>query len=460
MKKETCRSLFVIMVLILALFISCSDSSSRISNKTGKNDSKAYKDLIVSAHYASGSASSAKSLAIPEDYGITVSTGEEYTSLLKNEIINGTLYPEAATPSFIVLHLNDLQLFNTEDVQSNIFNTNGDYITLHNNYGTNINMLSTKGFSSYNGSETGLINKWHHLVMTVVSPWVGPQGNTSIEDPYTLNYTLSMVGVKLPNGISKEKVMNCLNISDEKSRQFFDSLEYSDEYVWFSFESLVPFNCHYPAAVVFSDTITRAQIYHKLNQGDIVSVFHTGYTKDGITLDSSNMSIIELPMETLDFSNISNPEIEISYHADNLIRFYDDGTGHYLAFFSPDNPFPISIIVKEAGESDSEFNAAQSVIDNSSDATPIFCFYGVFENDNHFTLQYTMPNYNGITGVEIVHNTVNDLSTATMIYEGSEPIFRFWTEDLTGEHYFWIRSVMANGSKSEFKQFRKGFTPN
>lgn len=453
------KNILLIVILMISILTACSDQAGSTSKvRTDDEPVVVNKDLVISTHYARGSSNTARSLAIPEDYGVTSATGD-YSALLKKEIRDDALYPEAVTPSFIILHLNDLQLFNTEDVQSNIFNANGDYITLHNNYGTNINMLSTKGLSSFNGSESGLLTKWHHLVMTVVAPWVGPQGDYSISDPYTMNYTLSMVGIQLPEGIAKEDIKNALNFTDEKSKQFFNSLEYSDEYVWFQFEQLIPFDCGYPASVVFSDTTDHVRIYHKLDQGDIVSYYHVGYTKDGVTKDASNMSIIEIPMKTLDFSNINNPEIEISYHADDLIRFYSDGYGKYYAFFSPDNPFPISIEVKEAEESASEFAAEQVTVNNASDASPIFCRYGIFQGNDFFTLQFTMPNYNGITGIEIYHNTQNDVATATKIYEGNDPILRYRPDDMSGEHYFWICSVLSNGQKSDFKQFQKGFAP-
>lgn len=445
MKKTKKRTLFLLAtaVLIILILACCSSDGPQSTINTGNK-------VSVSTHFAKND--SPKSIALPEHYAVTTNTGEEYSTLLKTEITQNELYPEAITPTFVILNLNDLQFFNTEDEQANIFNTNGDYISLHNEYTTNINMLSTKGFSTYANFEKDLINVWHHLLIAFVCPWVGQTSDSSPE-PYDNLFSLSMVGVKLPEGISKENVMNSLHL-DENAQQFFNTLEYADEYVWFAFQDLVPFNCHYPAVVVFSDTIDTTRIYYKLNEEDVVSHYHVGY---GNPNDSSNLSIIEIPVETMDFSHIENPEVEISYYAEDLIRFYEDDLGHFYAFFSPENPFPLSVTIKEFSETDSSLDESQAIVSDASDAAPIFCTASRFENDDFFTLQYTMPNFNGIIGVEIYHSNQNDISTAQMIYSGNSPVFRYHAENLFGEHYYWIRSVMEDGQKSDFKQFRQGF---
>ena len=438
MKKHT---IFIAFILILLVLTGCAES-----NKGSV--------LKVSTVYSNGGRS--RSMAIPENYELT--TDEDYNSLLFSHITDGEEVA-SVTPSFIFLGLNNLEFFNTEDNQENIFNTNGQYARIHNDYNITVNMLSTKGLSTYESELSKLNKAWHHLTMVFTDPWVGRQASTAPE-PYNDAFSMSIVGVKIPEGIDRTEIKNTvdnIHLSAEERSYLSSLLEplNGDDYVWFQFKDLIPLNFHYPAAVVFSDTITKTRIYHLPAGNDTPSNYCIG---NGNPNDSSNMSIIEIPVETMDFSGVTNPEVEISYFAENLIRFYKDGDDYY-AYFNPSDPFPISVDVKEAqtGNADYTLDEEQVTSTDIADAVPYFCNYNrYYGEEDYITLQFTMPNHTGITGVEIYHNAEDNLDAADLIFSGSACVYRHRMSDIMGDHFYWIRSVAADGSKSDFKAFREG----
>lgn len=431
---------FNLLIIIIAVFFLVSCSGPRGS-----------KSLMVSTRYAS---SSSKSISKPEGYSII--TGEN-SLLLNNHIINGN-YQASTTPVFMFLDLGKLEFFNTEDIQENIFNTSGEHAKVHEDWFTTINMLSTNGLSSY--ADASDLNKdWHHLTMVFPSPWVGKKTETAPEE-YEDPFCLSIVGVELPSGIDKENLGNDIyhgsyGLLSDEVETYLKRMPEFDNYAWFAFADLVPFDCHYPAAVVFSDTIDTTRIFYCIDTDPSHGISHF-CIGNGNPNDSSNMSIIEIPMETINFSGYTNPELTINYYAKDLIEFYEDNSTYY-AYFNPENPFPLSVSASELDYSTSELETTQVKATSIEDAVPYYSSKNVFKNDNYITLLYTMPNYAGITGVEIYHNTIDDLLSAQPLYSGSESVYRHRVSDVFGPHYYWIRTVSADGSKSAFIPIEKGF---
>lgn len=430
----------LLIVFAVCILVSCSEPSSGSGSRS----------LKVSTRYATGSA---KSISIPNGYNVTTED-----SLALKSIINYGTYQASATPVFMFLGLNKLEFFNTEDIQANIFNTSGEHAKVHEDWAATINMLSTNGLSTWT-SASNLNKDWHHLAMVFTAPWVGSKTETSPEQ-YEDALSLSIVGVELPSGIDKEQLGNDIYHESYSSltpevEAYLERLPGFENYAWFTFADLVPFACHYPAAVVFSDTIETTRIFYCIDPDPShgISYYCIG---NGNPNDSSNMSIIEIPMETINFSGYENPELTINYHAKDLIKFYEYNSKYY-AYFNPDDPFPLSVSAKELDYGTSDLETTQVTAASIEDAVPYYCSKNVYYGDSFITLLYTMPNYAGITGVEIYHNTIDDLSSAQLLYSGSESVYRHWASDVFGPNYYWIRTVSANGGRSEFRPIESGY---
>ena len=387
-----------------------------------------------------------RSIAIPQGYSLT--TSEEYDELLRWEVLECELV-DSVTPDYIILDLGELQLFNSEDVQANIFNTSGNSVKIYDDYHGAFNMLHTRGLELY--VPNSISNAWHHLLMFFTS-WTG-QATYTAPSGYNDYFTVNIVGVKLPASIPEGKIQGI--VFSEREREYLMSfIPDFEEYVWLSFSSLTPFNCSTPSAIVFSDTITSPQVYsHKA--GEDISHYCIG---DGNPEDSSNITIVELPISTLDFSGIENPELVLSYDAESLINFYADDEGGYHVFFNPDNPFPLSLGVREMSyETDGSAPSASG----GEVPPPIGCSKNRFmdtEDGQYMEILFTMPNDSNVKGVEILYSTTDDISTAKLLYEGCSVHFRHKPDNPDPDsNFYWIRSIAVDGRQSEFIEIPTGY---
>ncbi|MBQ6672219.1 MAG: hypothetical protein IJM73_03245, partial [Spirochaetales bacterium] len=261
------------MVLCLFLFALCG-----CRNEAGRK---------VRVSMVQSSQDGPRSIAIPQGYSL--GTNSEYNDLLGG--FQGMVLVASITPDYIILDVNKLQLFNSKDVQANIFNTSGDAVSVYEDYHNAFNMLHTRGLEL--NVPNNISNAWHHLVMSFTC-WTGQATYTS-PSGYNDYFTVNMVGIKLPPSVP-EGVIQGMIISDRNREYLRSFIPDFDDYLWLSFSSLSPFNTSTPSAIVFSDTITSPQVYYRPGEG--VSYYCIG---NGNPKDSSNSTILELPMNTLDF---------------------------------------------------------------------------------------------------------------------------------------------------------------
>ena len=298
------------------------------------------------------------------------------------------------------------------------------------------NMLSSKGLSSVSLPLSKLRQNWHGL-----SLMIRPGGSEETNGMWAG----SILGVRkdsLPDGITAGKIVNYLYVLPF-------GIRYSDEYVWFSFYDIIPFKLGGMLGyITFYDGADAVTLINSEGEnGDWCYGAESSY---------GNQSGAVFPMETINLSELENPEITISVDTENLIEFYETADGRYFASLSKSNPFPFRVIADEYDPK--VFLYTEQAVDDIKQAVPFDCFDYVMNSKRGIChiLVHTEPNYSGISYAEVYRSTRDVFDDeAELIYSGEELSIVDYNAPSGSDAYYFIRNVDSSGNKSEIKAFTR-----
>ena len=362
-------------------------------------------------------------------------------SMLKDEVKGKAA--ASVTPSAFILDIDRIRLFNpvdTSDVTKGVRESLSLVNTTTYNGGAIIpkryNMLSSKGITSFSLPLSILRKNWHGLALMI-----RPGGNEETNGMWAG----SIIGISiesLPSSITADKIVNTLTVLPF-------GIEYPDDTVWFSFYDLIPFRLGGMLGyITFSDGVDDVSLINP--EGN------DGTWCYGSENSHGNQSGVVYPMETVNLSNLRNPEITISVDTENLIEFYETEDGRYYASLSKSNPFPFRIIVDEY---DAEvFLYTEQAVTDIKDAYPFDCFDYVMDSKDGrcHVLVHTEPNYSGLSGVEVYRSTSSTFDErAELIYTGDELSIVDYGAPENVDVYYFIRSVNTKGEVSSVRSFMR-----
>lgn len=408
------------LVLIIALAVSCSDASSR-----------GMKTVKVSTY----------GTAYPE--GKAISRSPSVNSLeLKDEIKNA-VSSATVTPIAFTLNLNEISIYkpnDNSDIQGGAsswesFLPNGEY-----GNSRNTNILCSRGMDSlsvnYNSKDV------YEGIMFAFLPFIGDSNANEKNEGVRL---ISALCVKLPEGIEKRKVKN--QYTGEKLTN------YGDDYVWFSYDQLISYKISQDAFlsyICFQTGIDEATIVGAEDHSDESYVF-------GPVNTSGNACALSVPMiQPLDFSKYENPEICLFYDTQDLVEFFEQPDGSYYAFFNKDNPFPLTLTIREY-EPDEAVELPLSFDDEKS--FPFNCIK--VRREEGMLLQYTKPTNLNYRNIQIFKSnspmTLDSANTLITAFDSSGELQEQLNLLYEGNADYYL-DIMDNSRESSSSYFKRAIT--
>ena len=361
-------------------------------------------------------------------------------NLLKDYVLGDPAF--IATPSAFIMDINSIDLFNPTDANDlskgaiqSYWLLDVDRFNDHWIIPKRYNMLTAKGIATLELPLSLLRRDWHGFSISI-----RPGGNEETNGMWAG----TVIGIRkdsLPAGITEDMIVN-------KMMVFPFGIEYPDDSIWFSFQDILPFKGNGMLSIlIFSDSVTSATM---INPEGVDADWQCGSRQSR----RSNQTVMVLPMQTIKLSNLILPELIIALDTENLLEFYPDGSGKYLASLSKNNPFPFRIYIDEYDPS--VYLYTEQMITDIKDAAPFDCFDYKMTTSKGFMhiLTHTQPNYSGIDYVEVFRSQKDVFDeSAQLIYRGTKLSVIDDKPAKDEEVYYYIRSVDLLGAKSDPVQF-------
>ena len=366
------------------------------------------------------------------------------SDMLKDEVKGEPV--ATVTPTAFILDIDRIRLFNPSDSEDL---TNGSYesmdlipqvtyeaVKLGNIIPTRYNMLSSKGVKSLSLPLSILKKEWHGL-----SLMIRPGGNETTNGMWAG----SVIGIRkdsLPSGIDADMIENRLT-----GLPF--GLELPDDSVWFSFQNVLPFKTGGMLSyITFYDGADDVYLINP--DGENGSWHYGGESSRG------NQTGTVFPMDTINLSELKNPEITVSVDTNDLIEIYETSSGTYYVSLAKSDPFPFRVIVDEYDPD--VFLYSEQAVTDIKDASPFDCIDYKMNSKRGIChiLTYTQANYSGLSHVEIFRSEKADFDeNAVLIYSGEDLSIVDYDCPKDREVYYFIRSVNTEGEKSDMKAFTR-----
>ena len=414
MRKEV---LICLVIVFLMVFVSCEDSSNGEQGNTAM--------VKISAMQGGGNRNRSVYGSSPYDVD---------DSMMKPEVLGDPAY--SVTPSAFILDINDVTLFNPvypDDITRERAKDKLDLLEAY-SYGVpkRFNMMNTKNMSTISMKMADVKRDWHGMAINI-----RPGGNETTNG----FWAGSIIGIKKDSfPFDYTLVTNYMYSAP------FD-IELSDEYLWFSFQDIIPFNSSgMMGCITFSDSVTGVKLINP--EGESGTAWNYG-----LEFCQGNQTGCVLPMQSINIGSFQNPEISITVDTKDMIQFYSDGEGHYKAFLNKANPFPFNLIVEEYDDS-VQFYEGQSVSDISQ-ATPIDCFdyHRTSNGEKQRIMTYTNGNYSGFDHVEIYRSSDAVFDEGDVLVYTGNAIVYIEQEDVPDSCSYFVRAVDSDGNKSDAKIF-------
>lgn len=420
----------ILTVLVFALV--CLMTSCFSDNINDMLFDHAAVNLAVSAENGRSMSKNAKAVFQTEDIHLDA-------SYYRTEV-QGEPYLEDITPIAFILDIDRIYLYDPKDKEDA---TQGSKRTIRildvERVGSGgwiipnrVNMLSSKKISNVPILAQELAKKWNGLCVQMLPGGFGTTNGM---------WAGSAVCVKLPDGLSRNKIRNALQVESLP-----ENVEHRDEegYVWIGFDSLLPFKNENFGFLCFQ---YGAKGVHFIN-----SEHANGEWVFGPEYSIGNPAGIVLPMERIDFSGMKEAELVFMFDTNECLDFYEVEPDSYWITLKKTNPLPFKIITQEYDSSSVVLDESQMDKVNEV-ASPIQCFvydWSFDGKENTLVFTYTRPNANAVDTIRIYASpdAVFDKETAEIIYEGSNHSYCIpSTEESRVLHYF-ITAVNKDGKES------------
>lgn len=431
-------------VLLSVCLLSCENGDVGGEGHNHNSNNFSSDGLIVSVS-SSVSASGSKDLTT-----LDWSAWDDYMS---DDIkSNGKVPSYTITPSEVILDICEVMVYSPKD-SSDASKGSSSYVTLMDRIlGATphmVNVLASRGMDIEELSESEikkLFNtQWQGLLLRMGTT----VGGYNPETGYDMFWGGSLIGIRLPEGVTKNQILNRMD-DYHIPNGFFAS----DDYVWIELRDLEPFNTGGIRQICFQTGIENPVIINPdnlpNNEGKYWIAGPSKWKTGGAGVGGEAALCLPLKGGTMDFSGYEQPEIRITFDVTNLIQLYAV-EGGYMAYLNINNPYPISITCAEFDpELSVELSENQSE-ESLEDANPNGCF--MYRRSKGMVLNWIRPNYEDINHIEITHNTVDDEEGAELIYSGNRSQFLHEVDDVFSDHYYWIYTIGNDGNSSDGVKF-------
>ncbi len=422
-------------ILLSVCLLSCGDGD--VGGASHKHNGSSYVDdgLKVSL---SSSVSAARSRSLE-----TIDWSAWNAYIVDDITSNGKVPSYTITPSEVILDVCRLDIYDPKNYSDPTVGSNSSITIMERVLGKTphmVNVLTSRGMDIEELSEEEIeelfTTEWNGLFLHF-----GPGiGRYNPEAGYDTFWGGSLVGIRLPDGVTKNQILNCVDPEDIP-----DGFVADEQYVWFQMQDLEPFDTDNLHFICFQTGLDAPVIINP-----------TGLTGDwrvGPIRWSQSSRALCLPLKggAMDFSVYEQPEIRVTFDVTDLVQLYAV-PGGYRAYLNINNPYPISISCAEFDPDLSVELSGNQSEDNIATANANGCF--MYRRSPGMVLNWVRPNYEDINHIEITHNTVDDEEGAELIYLGNRSQFLHEVDDVFSDHYYWIYTIGNDGRSSDGVKFR------